>query len=98
MENYEVPKESSASLDHEEQGSETMLDHDTTIEGQISPFLDVKKRNPSWMMFWSTTRASELNEARDKWHFGWWSIKIVLWILFTIFPFLLPSALIELYG
>ncbi|CAI8594816.1 unnamed protein product [Vicia faba] len=50
------------------------------------------------MMFWSTTRASELNEARDKWHSGWWSVKIVLWILLTIFPFLLPSALIELYG
>ncbi|XP_050911184.1 protein SEMI-ROLLED LEAF 2 isoform X2 [Lathyrus oleraceus] len=48
LENYEVPKENSASLDHEEQGSETKLDHDTANEGQISPLSDVKKRNPSW--------------------------------------------------
>ncbi|CAK8543246.1 unnamed protein product [Lathyrus sativus] len=48
LENYEVPKENSASLDHEEEGNETKLDHDTANEGQISPLLDVKKRNPSW--------------------------------------------------
>ncbi|XP_058722414.1 uncharacterized protein LOC131594330 [Vicia villosa] len=50
------------------------------------------------MMFWSTVRASKLNEARDKWHSGWWSIKIVLWILFTIVPFVIPAAWMELYG
>ena len=48
LENYKVPKENSASLDHEEQGSETKWDHDDTNEVQISPLLDVKKRNPSW--------------------------------------------------
>ncbi|CAI8613977.1 unnamed protein product [Vicia faba] len=48
LENYEVPKENSASLDHEEQGSETKLDQGTANEGQISHLLDVKKRNPSW--------------------------------------------------
>lgn len=50
------------------------------------------------MMFWSTARASKLNETRDTWHSGWWSIKIVLWVAVTIFPFLLPSELIDLYG
>jgi len=40
LENYEVPKENSESLDHEEQGT------DTRNEDQI--MLDVKKRNPSW--------------------------------------------------
>ncbi|XP_058738250.1 protein SEMI-ROLLED LEAF 2-like [Vicia villosa] len=48
LENYEVPKENLASLDNEEQGIENKSDHDTANEGQISPLLDVKKRNPSW--------------------------------------------------
>ncbi|XP_004512960.1 uncharacterized protein [Cicer arietinum] len=50
------------------------------------------------VMFCSTTFTSKLNGVRDKWHSGWWSIKIVLWILLTIIPFLLPSKLIDLYG
>jgi len=50
------------------------------------------------MMFWSTTRTSKLNEPRDTWHSGWWATKIVLWIILTIFTFLLPSELIDLYG
>ncbi|KAH1258100.1 Protein EFR3 cmp44E [Glycine max] len=41
LENYEVPKKNSANLDHEEQ--DVMAN-----EGQISPLLDVKRRNPSW--------------------------------------------------
>ncbi|KAK2417010.1 protein SEMI-ROLLED LEAF [Trifolium repens] len=50
LENYEVPKENSASLDQEEQGSENKGDHDTTNEGEteFSLLIDVKKRNPSW--------------------------------------------------
>ncbi|RDY08324.1 putative serine incorporator, partial [Mucuna pruriens] len=50
------------------------------------------------IMFWSTAGTCKLNEGRDKWHSGWWLVKIVLLIAVTIFPFLLPSGLIELYG
>jgi len=49
-------------------------------------------------MFWSTAGTSKLKEGRDEWHSGWWLVKTVLLILVTIFPFLLPSELIELYG
>ncbi|KAJ1418602.1 Serine incorporator/TMS membrane protein [Sesbania bispinosa] len=49
-------------------------------------------------MFWSTAGTSKLNEGRDSWHSGWWAVKIVLWVVLTIFPFLLPSGLIDLYG
>nr|XP_011458210.1 PREDICTED: probable serine incorporator isoform X2 [Fragaria vesca subsp. vesca] len=49
-------------------------------------------------MFLSTAGASKLNESRDTWQSGWWSAKIVLWIAFIIIPFLLPSAIIKLYG
>ncbi|XP_061366479.1 uncharacterized protein LOC133309700 isoform X2 [Gastrolobium bilobum] len=50
------------------------------------------------IMFWSTAGTSKLKQARDTWHSGWWSVKIILWVAVTIFPFLLPSELIELYG
>ncbi|XP_061993613.1 uncharacterized protein LOC133711520 isoform X1 [Rosa rugosa] len=49
-------------------------------------------------MFLSTVGASKLNESRDTWQSGWWSAKIVLWIAFIIIPFLLPSAIIKIYG
>ncbi|KAF1886857.1 hypothetical protein Lal_00046095, partial [Lupinus albus] len=49
-------------------------------------------------MFWSTTRTYKLNEARNKWHSGWWSLKIVLWVVTILFPFLLPHEIIQIYG
>ncbi|XP_065636850.1 uncharacterized protein LOC111988837 isoform X1 [Quercus suber] len=49
-------------------------------------------------MFLSTTGSSKLGEPRDSWHSGWWSVKIPVWIFLTIIPFLLPSAIIQLYG
>ncbi|PON40227.1 Serine incorporator/TMS membrane protein [Trema orientale] len=49
-------------------------------------------------MFLSTVRTSKLNEPRDVWQSGWWSVKIVLWVVFLIIPFLLPSSVIQLYG
>ncbi|KAE9590726.1 hypothetical protein Lalb_Chr20g0110701 [Lupinus albus] len=49
LENYGSPKEISANLDHEEQGSENKWVQEVmTNEGHISPLFDVKKRNPSW--------------------------------------------------
>ncbi|KAE9600295.1 putative serine incorporator/TMS membrane protein [Lupinus albus] len=50
------------------------------------------------IMFWSTTRTYKLNEARNKWHSGWWSLKIVLWVVTILFPFLLPHEIIQIYG
>ncbi|KAH7511888.1 hypothetical protein FEM48_Zijuj12G0030800 [Ziziphus jujuba var. spinosa] len=49
-------------------------------------------------MFLTTAGTSKLNEPRDSWQSGWWFAKIVLWVAFTIIPFLLPSAVIQLYG
>ncbi|GMN50488.1 hypothetical protein TIFTF001_019650 [Ficus carica] len=46
----------------------------------------------------SLVGTSKLNERRDVWQSGWWSVKIVLWAAFTIIPFLLPSTIIQLYG
>ncbi|XP_027351088.1 uncharacterized protein LOC113862158 [Abrus precatorius] len=49
LESYEVPKNNSESLDHYEQGSESgWVQDNAATEGQISPLLDVKRRNPSW--------------------------------------------------
>ncbi|OIV92325.1 hypothetical protein TanjilG_10535 [Lupinus angustifolius] len=49
LENYGGPKENSADLDHEEQGSENKWVQEVmTNEDHISPLFDVKKRNPSW--------------------------------------------------
>ncbi|OIV93477.1 hypothetical protein TanjilG_18693 [Lupinus angustifolius] len=50
------------------------------------------------IMFLSTAGTSKLNQARDRWHSGWWPVKIVLWVAMTVIPFLLPSALIQIYG
>ncbi|XP_054786562.1 uncharacterized protein LOC129292899 isoform X1 [Prosopis cineraria] len=49
-------------------------------------------------MFFSTAGTSKLNEPRDSWHSGWWTVKLILWVAMTVFPFLLPSAFIQLYG
>ncbi|KAK7336565.1 hypothetical protein VNO77_17110 [Canavalia gladiata] len=49
LENYEVPERNSESLDHEQQGPESRWVQDmTTNEDQITPLVDVKRRNPSW--------------------------------------------------
>ncbi|KAL2320766.1 hypothetical protein Fmac_029735 [Flemingia macrophylla] len=49
LENYEVPKKNSANPDQEEKGAGNIWDQDVTANGgQISPLLDVKRRNPSW--------------------------------------------------
>ncbi|KAF3441937.1 hypothetical protein FNV43_RR15853 [Rhamnella rubrinervis] len=49
-------------------------------------------------MFLSTAGTSKLCETRNSWQSGWWSAKIVLWVAFTIIPFLLPNTIIQLYG
>ncbi|GAV86118.1 Serinc domain-containing protein [Cephalotus follicularis] len=50
------------------------------------------------IMFLSTSGTSKLQEPRDLWQSGWWSAKIVMWIALTIFPFIIPSNFIHLYG
>ncbi|KAI9192285.1 hypothetical protein LWI28_020518 [Acer negundo] len=51
-----------------------------------------------FLMFLSTAGTSKVYGSRDSWHSGWWSAKIVLWIAFTVIPFLIPSSFIQLYG
>ncbi|OIW05216.1 hypothetical protein TanjilG_14769 [Lupinus angustifolius] len=49
LENYGGPNENSTNLDHEEQSHESKWIQDVmTDEDHVSPFIDVKKRNPSW--------------------------------------------------
>ncbi|RDY05933.1 Serine incorporator 3 [Mucuna pruriens] len=36
------------------------------------------------IMFLSTARTSKMNNVRDTWHSGWWSVKIALWVVTTI--------------
>ncbi|XP_038698554.1 probable serine incorporator isoform X1 [Tripterygium wilfordii] len=50
------------------------------------------------VMFLSTIGTKKLNERRDSWHSGWWSVKITVFIVLTIIPFLFPSTFIEIYG
>lgn len=49
-------------------------------------------------MFLSTVGTSKTQSSRDKWHSGWWFAKLFMWLGLTIFPFLLPSTIIQLYG
>ncbi|TKY62611.1 EFR3-like cmp44E [Spatholobus suberectus] len=64
LENYEVPKKNSANPDHEEQGAENKrVQHVMAKEGQISPLLDVKRRNPSWSK--TVNDKGEINVAME---------------------------------
>ncbi|XP_052198981.1 uncharacterized protein LOC127806047 isoform X2 [Diospyros lotus] len=51
-----------------------------------------------FVMFFSTAGTSKLCEARELWHSGWWSAKIVLLFGLTVLPFFVPSAVIRVYG
>ncbi|CAH8378544.1 unnamed protein product [Eruca vesicaria subsp. sativa] len=37
------------------------------------------------------------HSSKDKWHSGWLFAKLLMWPGLIIFPFLLPSSIIELY-
>jgi len=50
------------------------------------------------LMYLSTVGTSRVDDPRDKWHSGWWPLKTILWIIFTIVPFFLPSVVIQFYG
>ncbi|CAM8942518.1 hypothetical protein QQ045_014310 [Rhodiola kirilowii] len=51
-----------------------------------------------FIMFASTVGTNRLHGARDKWHSGWWSVKIVLWILLAVICFSIPSIFVAIYG
>ncbi|GMH04630.1 hypothetical protein Nepgr_006470 [Nepenthes gracilis] len=51
-----------------------------------------------FIMFLSTVGTSKLHDPRDSWHSGWWSVKLILCIIFMVLPFLVPPTIIELYG
>ncbi|CAL9076298.1 unnamed protein product [Musa acuminata var. zebrina] len=43
-------------------------------------------------------RVHKLQEARNSWHSGWWSLKCMVYLLSTGFPFIIPSNIIQIYG
>lgn len=51
-----------------------------------------------FMMYLTTVGTRRIDDPRDLWHAGWWPVKVVLWFLFTVIPFFLPSVIIQLYG
>ncbi|AEE83267.1 Serinc-domain containing serine and sphingolipid biosynthesis protein [Arabidopsis thaliana] len=51
-----------------------------------------------FIMFLSTVGTSKTHSSRDKWHSGWWFAKLFMLLGLTIFPFLLPSSIIQFYG
>ncbi|CAL5215158.1 unnamed protein product [Lathyrus oleraceus] len=50
------------------------------------------------IMFLSTAGTSKLNQMKDRWHSGWWLVKIPCWVVMTVIPFFLPSGFIQIYG
>lgn len=49
-------------------------------------------------MFLSTAGTSKLHEARETWHSGWWSAKILMMISLMVLSFFVPSAAVRIYG
>lgn len=50
------------------------------------------------IMFLSTAGTSKLHRPRERWHSGWWSAKILLWVATIVLSFLVPSVVIQIYG
>ncbi|THU61058.1 hypothetical protein C4D60_Mb07t19280 [Musa balbisiana] len=51
-----------------------------------------------FVMFLSTMGTKKLEDSRNLWHSEWWPAKIIIWIVFMVVPFFIPSAFIQLYG
>ncbi|CAA6666278.1 unnamed protein product [Spirodela intermedia] len=51
-----------------------------------------------FVMCLSTAETKKLVEERNMWHTKCWAWKIILWLGLMTIPFLVPSALINLYG
>ncbi|KMZ73502.1 Serine incorporator [Zostera marina] len=51
-----------------------------------------------FVMFVSTVGTRQLGQRRNSWHSSWWSAKIILWMIFMIFPFIIPSDFVLFYG
>ncbi|XP_047308058.1 probable serine incorporator [Impatiens glandulifera] len=51
-----------------------------------------------FVMFISTVGTSKLHDARESWHSGWWFAKMLLMIVLTVLPFLVPSYVVQIYG
>ncbi|MCO5562184.1 hypothetical protein L7F22_015810 [Adiantum nelumboides] len=51
-----------------------------------------------FIMYISTVGTHKPADFRDLWHTGWWPAKCLLWILFMIIPFFMPSTSIKFYG
>ncbi|KAH0638167.1 hypothetical protein KY289_038082 [Solanum tuberosum] len=50
------------------------------------------------VMFLTTCFTSKLYDVRNVWHSGWWILKFLMLIIFTVIPFFVPSDYIQLYG
>ncbi|XP_038972588.1 probable serine incorporator isoform X3 [Phoenix dactylifera] len=49
-------------------------------------------------MFVTTLRAEKLQEARNSWHSRCWALKVAIYLLSVMVPFIIPSGFIQLYG
>ncbi|XP_073102252.1 uncharacterized protein [Elaeis guineensis] len=49
-------------------------------------------------MFVTTFRAEKLEEARNSWHSRCWALKVAIYLLSVMAPFIIPSGFIQLYG
>ncbi|KAG7626436.1 Serine incorporator/TMS membrane protein [Arabidopsis thaliana x Arabidopsis arenosa] len=73
-------------------GGENCLGTDGVLRVSLGCFLFY------FVMFLSTLGTSKTHSSRDRWHSGWWFVKLIMWPALTIIPFLLPSSIIHLYG
>ncbi|KAL5542490.1 hypothetical protein UlMin_010200 [Ulmus minor] len=51
-----------------------------------------------FLMFLTTIGTKKLYEIRNKWHSGWWTLKLFLLIMSLVVPILVPSDFILIYG
>ncbi|XP_016568101.2 probable serine incorporator isoform X2 [Capsicum annuum] len=50
------------------------------------------------VMFLTTCFTSKLYDVSNVWHSGWWILKFLMLITFTVIPFFVPSDYVQLYG
>ncbi|CAM8994358.1 unnamed protein product [Rhodiola kirilowii] len=51
-----------------------------------------------FLMFLTTYKTSKLDEARNAWHSGWWTLKSIILAISLVVPFFLSSGVIQIYG
>eukprot|EP00246_Nothoceros_aenigmaticus_P011484 TRINITY_DN3136_c0_g1_i1.p1 TRINITY_DN3136_c0_g1~~TRINITY_DN3136_c0_g1_i1.p1 ORF type:complete len:382 (-),score=20.34 TRINITY_DN3136_c0_g1_i1:393-1538(-) len=51
-----------------------------------------------FLMYLTTVGTKTTDDSRDAWHSGFWPVKSLLWIVFIVVPFFIPSPAIQIYG